>query len=164
MKRHLKLRASLWDRFHDKVFPDPNCGCWLWSGGRNENGYGIIGLGRRSQGVGKTHRVAWELYNGPIPDGMCVLHKCDNPPCCNPAHLRLGTLKDNARDTVSKGRNWIPNNRGENAKWGKLTTEQARDIASRRLTSNAFAALYGVSRSAVFRIWEGKNWKATLSA
>lgn len=164
VKRHLKLRASLADRFYDKVAPDPNSGCWLWTGAVKELGYGVIGLGRRSQGIRKAHRVSWELHRGPIPEGLCVCHKCDVPGCVNPNHLFLGTLADNAQDTARKGRLKIPDNRGERATWSKLKTEQAADIATRRLTAREFAALYGVSESAVCRIWEGKNWTATLKA
>ena len=80
---------------------------------------------------------------------MKVLHKCDTPACVNPAHLFLGTLKDNSQDCVRKGRNFVPDNSGENAKWAKLTLEQARDIKTRRMTAKNFAALYGVSVSTV---------------
>jgi hypothetical protein len=76
----------------------------------------------------------------------------------NPDHLFLGTLGDNMRDCARKKRVVVPNNRGERAKWAKLTAEQARDIKTRRLSSNKFAKLYGVSRSAISRIFEGKNW------
>jgi hypothetical protein len=74
-------------------------GCWEWSGFRNlaRGGYGYV-EGRRA------HRVAWELANGPIPEGLHVCHRCDNPPCCNPSHLWLGTDLDNARDKIAKRR------------------------------------------------------------
>jgi hypothetical protein len=160
MKRHLKLRASLWDRLHDKIEYEPNSGCWLWSGAAKELGYGVIGLGRRHEGTAKTHRVAWQLYRGPIPAGMNVLHKCDVPACCNPDHLFLGTLKDNSQDCARKGRNFVPDNRGERAKWAKLTLEAARDIKQRRMSSRKYAAVYGCSKSAIERIWEGRNWKS----
>jgi hypothetical protein len=78
-------------------------GCWLWSGSLGTGGYGLCGHQKR---VKRSHRIAWELTHGPIPDGMVVCHRCDNPPCCNPAHLFLGTLADNVRDMVAKGRNW----------------------------------------------------------
>lgn len=75
--------------------------CWEWHAGRNRYGYGNFKC------KGKTisaHRLAWSLTHGEIPPGLCVCHKCDNPPCCNPAHLFLETSKGNTRDSVSKGR------------------------------------------------------------
>jgi hypothetical protein len=77
---------------------DPDTGCHVWTGkGRNNGGrYGHIGF--------MAHRVAWDLANGPIPEGMNVLHKCDNPAWCNPDHLFLGTAQENIADKVRKGR------------------------------------------------------------
>jgi hypothetical protein len=75
--------------------------CIVWTGERVGMGYGRVSYkGRRPL----AHRVAWELANGPIPDGLLVLHRCDNPPCCNANHLFLGTSKDNADDRDAKGR------------------------------------------------------------
>jgi hypothetical protein len=73
--------------------------CWVWTGRTRNTGYG--GFGRSWL----AHRFAWELTNAPIADGLCVLHRCDNPPCVNPAHLFLGTQADNNRDCGAKGRN-----------------------------------------------------------
>jgi len=78
-----------------------SAGCLEWAGGRDRDGYGRIW----SAGLTlKTHRVAWALENGPIPPGMHVLHKCDNPPCCSAAHLFIGTHSDNVADKMAKGR------------------------------------------------------------
>jgi len=74
--------------------------CDEWDGPRDRDGYGRLSRGRRA------HRVAWEEANGPIPDGMCVLHRCDNPPCRRLDHLFLGTVADNNRDKALKGRAW----------------------------------------------------------
>lgn len=75
--------------------------CVEWEGARHPQGYGRTWVDGKSR---RAHRVAWEETNGPIPEGMWVLHKCDNPPCVNIDHLFLGTAKDNAQDTVQKGR------------------------------------------------------------
>jgi len=77
--------------------------CWLWIGYRDARGYGRI---MRQGKVCGTHRVSWEIHNGQIPEGMGVLHSCDNPPCVNPQHLFIGTQKDNMRDCTRKGRAW----------------------------------------------------------
>lgn len=138
--------------------PEPNTGCLLWMGGTNEHGYGIIGLGTREQGTDRTHRVSWRLHRGEIPPGANVLHRCDTPACVNPAHLFLGTLSDNSRDMVTKGRDFRPDNRGERAKWRKLCSDAVRDIRTRRMSSTSFARLYGVSKSAVCEIWRGRTW------
>ena len=157
------MRRSLLDRLLDKVQPEPNSGCWLWVGGVNESGYGVIGLGTREQGTDKAHRVSWRLHRGEIPPGMNVCHRCDVPACINPDHLFLGSLRDNARDCVSKGRNFLPDNRGERASWAKLTAAAVRHIRRREMRGGEYARLYGVSRSAVYEIWRGKNW-ASLAA
>lgn len=80
--------------------------CWVWTGSRGSGGYGKV----RYQGaLCFAHRLAWELTHGPIPPGMSVCHSCDNRPCCNPAHLWLGTYADNMHDRDRKGRHGRPN-------------------------------------------------------
>ena len=94
------MPKSLKERFFDKVDITP-C-CWLWTATKTAFGYGQIGVnGSRTDGA---HRVSWKLHVGPIPSGMWVLHKCDNPSCVNPEHLFLGTHKDNMVDCKEKGR------------------------------------------------------------
>ena len=83
-------------------------GCHEWMGTRNQRGYGLLKITYTSMVVS---RLAWTLANGPIPDGMFVCHKCDNPPCCNVDHLFLGYPKDNNADRDLKGRNFAPNQR-----------------------------------------------------
>lgn len=96
---------TLIDRFEAQYIPEPNCGCWLWVGadrsGSRDDGYGqIVVDGKKCA----AHRVAWELFRGPIPDGLFALHRCDVMPCVNPDHLFLGTRSDNMRDMTRKGR------------------------------------------------------------
>jgi DNA-binding Xre family transcriptional regulator len=86
-------------RFWSKV--DTTGECWLWMGSRRPLGYGAVKVGGR---VLHAHRVAYELTHGSIPEGFVVMHRCDNPPCVNPAHLHLGTRSENTRDMHAKGR------------------------------------------------------------
>lgn len=79
-------------------------GCWIWSGSKTPEGYGKLSAGRRGNYPLFAHRVAYEVLVGPIANGMKVLHTCDNPECCNPEHLFLGTMKDNTHDMMRKGR------------------------------------------------------------
>lgn len=76
--------------------------CWEWIGLKNETGYGTLTV-RQQRWL--AHRLSWTLHRGPIPNGLCVLHKCDFPPCVNPDHLFLGTRTDNHADMIRKGRN-----------------------------------------------------------
>jgi HNH endonuclease len=91
-------------RFWSKVRED-NSGCWLWTGARYYNGYGVMRVGGRYDGFNTgAHRIAWQLTRGPIKDGLMVCHRCDVKLCVNPDHLFLGTGSENARDSVQKGR------------------------------------------------------------
>ncbi len=89
------------ERFRSRVDVKGPDDCWEWTAGKIPGGYGAVwdnSIGRHRH----AHRLAWELANGPIPDGLWVLHRCDNPPCCNPAHLWLGTQHDNDMDRTHK--------------------------------------------------------------
>src|SRR5687767_9041671 len=96
-------------------------GCWIWTGARINSGYGrIVVNGKQTS----THRYSYTLYNGPIPEGLCVCHTCDTPACVNPAHLFVGTFRDNKLDSVHKGRHA----KGETNGNAKLTREDAEEI------------------------------------
>jgi hypothetical protein len=94
---------TLAERFEARVHPEPTTGCHLWIGGEYSGGYGKFGLGVRGSAM-LAHRFAWELVHGPVPAGLCVLHKCDTPACCNVDHLFIGTRPENSADMVAKGR------------------------------------------------------------
>lgn len=133
--------------------------CWPWTGCKNWAGYGKVGVENQLKG---THRVAWELTNGPIPDGLHVCHRCDNPPCCNPDHLFLGTRSDNMRDAWAKGRGVHQVMHGEQHGMAKVTEADVREIRTRYaaggVTQAALAAVYGISDVQVSNIVRHKNW------
>ena len=93
------------DEFLEKwSCPEPNTGCYLWTGADCPKGYGKTNVYGKTQ---NAHRVVWELANGPIPKGMYVCHRCDTPACVNPEHLFIGSPSDNQRDRVRKGRHYL---------------------------------------------------------
>lgn len=144
------------ERFWDHMMPDTISGCWVWSGFREAQGYGRLSFtrGRRVQ----AHRLAWELTNGPIPGGMEVCHRCDNPPCCNPEHLWLGTTRDNQHDKIAKNRQA----RGERNGRAKLSAVQAREIIRRYHageSQRSLAKAFGLAMSSIQRIRSGEYWK-----
>lgn len=113
-----------------------------------------------------AHRASWVLHFGPIPDGLFVLHKCDNPPCSNPAHLFLGGHLENARDKMQKGR--FVALRGEDHGMSKLTWDEVDDIRSfyvrgkRGRGYKSIAKKYGMALSVIAGIVNGHNWKNSL--
>jgi len=103
--RNAAKHQTLQESFLEKVQRTSNC--WMWSGGRTGKGYGVIHHPADYRALG-AHRVAYELFVGPIPERMLVCHRCDNPLCVNPSHLFLGTNADNTADKMRKGRWRIP--------------------------------------------------------
>jgi hypothetical protein len=171
------------ERFWTKVNKDgpipkhcPELGpCWLWTGNKDKGGYGLIGKGRAGQGCLQAHRVSWEVNAAPIPEGLKVLHYCDNPPCVNPSHLHLGSYADNNHERNSRGRTA----RGERMPNAILTDELARKILSevilrkigapgegggqnqKRMVGSLryLAEKYGVSHGGIQAIVERRTWK-----
>lgn len=132
-------------------------GCWIWAGCINSDGYGsICRKGQRK----KAHRHAWELARGPIPDGLWVLHRCDVPACVNPDHLYLGTVVENLRDAIERGR-LVPAH-GLKHGMSKLNDVAVRVIrwCSEHGYSRAeLARAYRISNTVVSAIARGKAWK-----
>ena len=135
-------------------------GCLIWKGSKSPYGYGIILRERQGKRRGHfTHRFAYELANGPIPKGLNVCHKCDNPLCCNPQHLFLGTHSDNNRDMNQKGRNV----RGEKQGHAKLTAKIVIAIRHRYeaggVTLKSLGSEFGIHFSTISNIVRRKTWK-----
>jgi hypothetical protein len=156
-----RVRQTLAERFWSKVDRRGPDDCWEWLGSRDK-GYGKIGSGGRRGRPLQASRVSWEIHFGPIPDGLWVLHRCDNPPCVNPEHLFLGTRTDNIRDMHRKKR-WAPNPvRGEDNCLAKLSGNQVREIRDsyqgRYGEKAALARRFGVSKNAIGNIIARKTW------
>lgn len=107
------MSRTLTDRFWSKVDRSDPSGCWPWMAARKPKGYGVFSRGTRADGLVTSSRMAWELVNGAIPDGLLVRHACDNPPCCNPEHLCLGTDSENLADAYQRGRRPLRLNRSK---------------------------------------------------
>jgi hypothetical protein len=132
-------------------------GCWEWTGYRTKNGYGKIGLGERSKGVGSAHRVSWCIHYGQIPEGLIVMHRCDNPGCVNPEHLLLGTQYNNLADMRLKDRQA----RGEKVPQHVLTEAQVAEIKillAQGRTQQFIADMFGVARWTIGKIAGGLSW------
>lgn len=147
-------------RFWSKVDKKAPNDCWEWTA-YTEKGYGRCAW---TGNTGQTwaHRFSYESTYGKIPKGKMVLHSCDNPPCVNPKHLRVGTQKDNMRDMSIRGRNTSSRNRGSSNGGSKLTESNARGIIQGRrlgLSLKDLSMLYGVAESQVSEISNGNRWK-----
>jgi hypothetical protein len=159
------VSASTLTRLWKKV--DRSGDCWIWLGSVSKDGYGRISIGNGARdGV---HRVAYASVHGPIPDGMHVLHNCpggDNPRCVNPDHLWLGTHAENMRDKVAKGRQ--PRGAsgtyatGERVNGAKLRAAEVIEIRNLypTWTCRHLAFLFGVSKTQIAHIIEGRYWKS----
>ncbi len=148
-------------RFWSKVDVRGKDECWPWTGAISNGRYGHLWGGDK---LVYAHRFSFELHSGPIPDGMDVCHSCDVPSCVNPAHLWLGTRKDNVADMIEKGRgNWSNRACGEKQGNSKLTKEQVLDIrakyATRKHTQQELADMFGVVQSAIGRVVRRERWK-----
>lgn len=139
----------------------PADGCWVWQRTQNNKGYGQLRIDGRMH---YAHRVAYTLSHGPIPEGMSVLHSCDNPLCINPAHLRAGTQSENMSECYVRGRARIPSPRLEGEKNGaaKLTITDVEIIRAALLKGerqSALAIRFNISQTLVSAIKRGRVWR-----
>ena len=145
-----------------KLLIENDNGCLEFSGARLKKGYGIFVIGSRKDATRShklAHRVAYFIAYGPIPDGMFVCHKCDNPSCCNPDHLFLGTPKDNMMDMLNKGRNVTISLKGEKNPNAKFSNKDVTEIANGSLSFREAKSRYGISKSHFYRLRNGDAWK-----
>ena len=148
---------TLAERFWEKV--DKTEWCWNWTSAvSGSNDYGTFWVGGEKR-CKYAHRLSWELVNGPIPEGLVVCHKCDNPKCVRPDHLFIGTTSDNNKDKTDKRRHSY----GEaNKGGGKLNWEKARAIRASSVGCTTLGRQYGVSSQTVKAIRRGWIWKQEL--
>jgi len=158
------VKRSIEQRFMDKVYMEPNSGCWLWTAYLSKSGYGQFHLNDICE---RAHRASYMMFVGEIPKDdnyvcrtMLVLHKCDVPSCVNPDHLYLGTSQDNSSDMITKGRTM--NQTGELNNQSKLNELQVRVIKSLlefdTLTGRAIAKIFKIAPATVCNIKTGKLW------
>lgn len=143
--------------FWSKVDKRSATSCWEWTGAKNRHGYGNFFHDRSSW---KAHRFSYLIAHGEIPDNLHVLHECDNPPCVNPAHLRIGTAKDNMFDRDSRGRQadhrGIYNGR---AKLREIDVIKIFTLQKSGQLQTEIATRLGVSQSTISRIIRGDGWR-----
>lgn len=151
-------------RFAAKYEVEGTTGCWIWMAAKKPSGYGnfmMCKVNGRGTFV-NAHKASWLLHKGPIPDGLCVLHHCDNPQCVNPAHLFLGTKKDNSQDMLAKGRGGPVATGGEAHPVSKLTSVKVRQMREARARGALLAELatqFGVGEPTVWYACAGRTWK-----
>lgn len=165
----VRRREHFWERI------DKTDGCWNWTGALTRQGYGVVYVHKHKT---PAHRYSWEVFNGEIPPGMFVCHHCDNRRCVNPAHLFLGTAKDNMQDMVKKRRHYMHLHpeassfkrpefakhraKGESINTAKLNADQVRELRqlhSQGESPTKLALRFGISRTAFYDIVNRLHWK-----
>lgn len=171
------MTKRFWDRVNkDGPLPDQEKPwysgldkCWVWLGVLDRDGYGRISHAHKKGRTVRAHRFSFELHGGSIPEGHSVLHRCDNPSCVNPTHIKAGTLDENNKDMKEKGRSASGRRhsshlhpelikRGEKHHNSVLTDKQAMEIKRAKGTQRSIAKLYNVSQYTVWGIRFGKTW------
>lgn len=145
--------ATITARFWPKV--NKTDGCWLWTASLNKGGYGQLSIGHAMPRV--AHRVSWEINVGPIPDGMCVLHKCDVRNCVRPDHLFIGTQLENIEDARLKGR-VARGPQKSDTKLKEADVKKIRELIAEGETNVSIAKMFSVERNNIRCIRNGTIW------
>lgn len=152
--RARRIEGTVFERFADKALIGDDC--WEWQAGHHNYGYGTLGgKGWRAY----AHRLSYELFVGPVPKWLCVLHRCDNPNCVKPSHLFLGTKKDNTQDMLAKGRNRVF--LGQDNPNAKLTPNDVRTIralVAMGVSTRETGRTFDISHQTVRAIRDRRGW------
>ena len=152
------------DRFRLKVLEGGDDECWPWRGAKTRDGYGVMSGEHRGDNPLRAHRIAYELHFGPVPDGLHVLHHCDNPPCCNPNHLYAGTNAQNVSDKMARCRQshtGLPGSRNPAANLNERAVLEIKRLLQNdnsRTMSAVIKARYDISAAVLSAIRRGKTW------
>ena len=155
-----RRRPGLRERIYRGVRLVRATGCWEWQGSIDSCGYARVNVGGKNL---TASRYAYGIFVGAIPDGLCVLHRCDNRKCVNPEHLYAGTKRDNSNDALERGRHAI-GERHPRARLTELAVVEIRRAASGGETQRSIARRLRVSRAAVWSAVHGLSWKHVGSA
>lgn len=152
----IEITDEMVERFQNKVYPEPNSGCWLWTGSVGKNRRGVEYGKFNARPEQQAHRVAHIIWKGEIPEGQIVRHKCDNSYCVNPDHLECGNASDNVQDSLKRGRHVAPT--GE--RHGRAKRTLAQVIEARRAyrageTPKEIGARLGIPTKSLHRVWDG---------
>lgn len=151
--RTIARRTPAAERFEDKYVPEPNSGCWLWTGYISNNGYGRFGAAEDGR-ISAAHRFSYQHFCEEIPAGLVVLHSCDTPSCVNPDHLSVGTQPQNLQQMRDRGRH----SRGASHPGAKLTDDLVREIRASGETGRALARRLGVSEGVISQVKSRQKW------
>lgn len=144
-----KPQTPILDRFWQKV-EKRSTECWEWIGARNVKGYGSF---RSERGTEQAHRFSYRMFVGEIPEGLLVLHSCDNPPCVNPRHLSTGTSLRNMQEMMERGR-----------KPTKLSPQEVVEVFLSPRSGRALGAEYRVSQTMIRYIKSGQRWSGITAS
>lgn len=140
-------------RLERNMQPCPTTGCWLFIGKQDKDGYGNL-HNRSGGGDYKAHRISWESYRGPIPEGLDVAHHCDVRACINPSHLYIATRQQNLADRTARKRE----PRGERCNLSKLKKSEVEEIRASQQSVAYLSGKYAVSKAQIYRIKNRENW------
>jgi hypothetical protein len=147
-------RKTTIEYFEDKVIPEPNTGCHIWTANTNDKGYGLFNFSGKMM---SAHRAAYKLYIGEIPEGLHVLHTCDNRLCVNPLHFWLGTNLDNIRDRQKKGRDRYLS--GTSHPRSRFSADEIKAIRESKLTQKELAKQYNTCQQHISQIKRNELYK-----
>jgi hypothetical protein len=159
-EKFISRRATLEQRFWRFVDKKETEQCWHWKSAIGSRGYGIFWVGGKRRNE-FAHRVSYRLNKGEIPQGLVVMHACDNPKCVNPHHLSIGTYSDNTKDSVRKGRAGCLRRKGYLSTSTKMheNTVMRIKLLEGVIPRSRLAHLTGINEWSIRAITEGKNWK-----